>query len=95
MVQGDGTIWKNRVHPLNFLPKSAPGEDKNVVACFTFYYTSPGKLCKYTTFFLVTRWLQNESTDLLPEEVNLYAPNLSLMTTFVFWMGLLPGLVAR
>ncbi|KIM90182.1 hypothetical protein PILCRDRAFT_1541 [Piloderma croceum F 1598] len=40
MVRGDGTIWKNRVHPLDFLPSSLPDEEQNIVARFLFYYTS-------------------------------------------------------
>jgi hypothetical protein len=42
MVQGDGTIWKNRVHPLDFLSSSVPGEEQNIVARFIFHYTSLG-----------------------------------------------------
>jgi hypothetical protein len=50
MVQGDGTIWKNRVHPLNFLPSSVPGEEENIVARFIFYYTSLGMF--YIQYFV-------------------------------------------
>jgi hypothetical protein len=83
MVRGDGTIWKNRVHRLDFLPSSLPGEEQNIVARFIFYYTSLGMPYEYfiSLKFLLNFWPQNKSKLLpLSESDGMLSP-----TRFACW----------
>lgn len=85
MVRGDGTIWKNRVHQLDFLPSSLPGEEQNIVARFIFYYTSLGMSYEYfiSLEFLLNLRPQNKSKPLpLSKNDSMLSP-----TKYAFWTG--------